>query len=48
MHKNTKRRLRDLSLFLGERILQAEQAFEDVFYGEVGGLYRSGLRYTLR
>ena len=48
MQENTKRRLRGLSLLLGERLLQAKQAFEEVFHGEVAGFYRSGLRSTLR
>ena len=48
MQENTKRRLRGLLLFLYERLLQAEQAFEEVFRDEVAGLYRSGLRSTLR
>ena len=48
MQENTKRRLRGLSLLLGERLLQAKQAFEEVFHGEVAEFYRSGLRSTLR
>ena len=48
MQETTKRRLRGLSLFLCERLLQAEQAFEDVFRDEVGRFYRSGLRSTSR
>ena len=48
MQENTKRRLRGLLLFLYERLLQAEQAFEEVLHGEVARFYRSGLRSTLR
>lgn len=43
MWENTTRRLRGLSLFLGERLLQAEQACEAVFHREVARFYRRSL-----